>query len=130
MRRLLLCAMLIGAAPPADPQRPRVGVPIYGDDLGCSTASIFIPERPGELVAIRSGPSRHERVIARLRHEDPVFACVRRGDWFGIVFDQPGQRSDCDVRRPWPATERYPGPCRSGWVNDDHLAGYADWISP
>ena len=134
MRSLLPCAILIGMASPIAAQGPRVPVPIHGgiDDgtTACSTATIANLEPAGETLSVRAGPSSRERELTRLRNGDPVFACVRRGDWFGIVFDHPGQRTECDVMRQYRATAPYAGPCRSGWVYERYIFGYADWISP
>ena len=134
MRSLLLCAILFGMGSPTMAQRPRVPVPIYGgsDDgtPACSTAFIYDLQPSDPFLAVRAGPSRRERQLARLRNGDEVFACVRRGDWFGIVFKEPGGPVDCDVTREFPATAPYAGPCRSGWVYHLHIGGYADWISP
>jgi hypothetical protein len=133
MRRLLPVAILIGTMSPAFAQAPRVPVPIAGgsDYPACSTATIMNLGPADPFLSVRAGPSSRERVIARLRNGDAVFACVRRGNWFGIVFAQPGRRTECGVDRSRPRTEwAYSGPCRSGWVHYDYIGGYADWISP
>ena len=134
MRSLLLCAILFGMASPTMAQRPRVPVPIYGGSNdgtpACSTAFIYDLQPSDPHLAVRAGPSRREQQLARLRNGDEVFACVRRGDWFGIVFKQPDGTADCDVTREFPATAPYAGPCRSGWVYHLYIGGYADWISP
>jgi hypothetical protein len=135
MRTLLLSAILIGMAPPTAAQRPRVPVPIYGGGgndgyPACSTASIANLEPAGETLSVRAGPSTRERALAQLRNGDAVFACVRDGNWFGIVFAQPGQQMECGVQQEFPATAPYAGPCRSGWVYHRYIRDYADWISP
>lgn len=132
MKRLLPAAILIGMASPAVARAPRVPVPIGGMDgyPACSTATIMNLGRADPHLSVRAGPSARERVLARLRNGDPVFACVRRGQWFGIVFAPPGRRTGCDVDRPRRAARAYAGPCRSGWVHYDYIGGYADWISP
>jgi hypothetical protein len=132
MRPILPAAILIGMTSPALAQAPRVPVPIGGIDgyPACSTATIMNLGRADPSLTVRAGPSARERAIARLRNGDPVFACVRRGQWFGIVFAPPGRRTGCDVDRPRRVARRYAGPCRSGWVHYDYIGGYADWISP
>ncbi len=130
-------AALLGATP-AVAQQPRVPVPVPIDGLRCSTASIMNLRNSDGFLAVRSGPSQRERELARLRNGDDVFACVRRGNWFGIVFEQPNRGLDCDafgndretVLLPVRPTRPYSGPCRSGWVHYDYIGGYADWISP
>lgn len=134
MRRYLLCAILTGMASPAIAQQPRVPVPIHGGSNdgtpACSTAHIYDLRPSDPYLAVRAGPSRRDRQLARLRNGDEVFACVRDGDWFGIVFRQPDGPLDCGVMREWPASRPYAGPCRSGWVHHAYIGGYADWISP
>jgi hypothetical protein len=133
LRLVLPAAISIAAAAPAFAQAPRVPVPIAGgfDYPPCSTATIMNLSPADPFLSVRAGPSPRERALARLRNGDAVFACVRRGNWFGIVFAAPGRRADCGVDRSRPRTERaYSGPCRSGWVHYDYIGGYADWISP
>ena len=133
LRRFWPAAILAGAAMPSFAQAPRVPVPIVGDvDYpACSTATIMNLRPADPLLSVRAGPSARERVIARLRNGEAVFACVRRGNWFGIVFEHPDRRTGCGVDRSQPRTERaYSGPCRSGWVHYDYIGGYADWVSP
>jgi hypothetical protein len=130
---LLPVAILIGTMSPAFARAPRIPVPIAGggDYPACSTATIMNLGPADPFLSVRAGPSAREREIARLRNGDGVFACVRRGQWFGIVFAHPGRRTGCGVDRSRPRTERaYSGPCRSGWVHYDYIGGYADWISP
>jgi hypothetical protein len=121
-----------GMAPPTFAPAPRVPVPIAGgeDYPACSTATIMNLGRADGFLSVRAGPSARERELARLRNGDAVFACVRRGNWFGIVFARPGQREGCDVDGPRRAARAYAGPCRSGWVHHNYIGGYADWISP
>ena len=130
----LLTAISLATTSPAPAQAPRVPVPVRGADpvadFGCSTATIYNLQGTDGFLSVRAGPSRRERELARLHDGDPVFACVRRGDWFGIVFAPPGSSQDCDVLQARPAARDYAGPCRSGWVHHRHIGGYADWISP
>jgi hypothetical protein len=132
LRRILPAALLIATAAPAVAQAPRVPVPIGGffDYPACSTATIMNLGPADPVLSVRAGPSARARVIARLRNGDAVFACVRRGNWFGIVFNRHGRSTGCNVDRPRRAARAYAGPCRSGWVHYDHIGGYADWISP
>ncbi|WP_114951169.1 hypothetical protein [Sphingosinicella terrae] len=133
--RILWAALLLAGMPAtARGQAPRVPVPIMAGDpaasLACSTASIMNPDRHNGLVPVRAGPSVRERALARLADGEAVFACIRRGDWFGIVFEAPGERTGCGLGPAPSVSETYSGPCRSGWVRYRHLGGYADWISP
>jgi len=111
---------------------PRVPVPlIAAEGYGpCSTATVIGLGRPGAFLAVRSGPSVRHRALARLTNGAQVFACVRQGNWLGIVFAPESARRDCGVLQPRRANAVYSGPCRSGWVYERYLAGYADWISP
>jgi hypothetical protein len=122
----------LAMAAPASAQAPRVKVPVGGDAgyPACSTATIMNLRRADGFLSVRAGPSARGRVLARLRNGDAVFACVRRGNWFGIVFERPGGRTGCNVDRPSRVARAYTGPCRSGWVHYDYIGGYADWISP
>lgn len=133
MKRLVpgIAATLI--ATPAAAQAPRVPVPLtaaegYG---ACSTAEIRAPAGTDGIVSVRAGPSRRDRALAHLPGERGVYACVRRGDWFGIVFERVRGESRCAwLLEPQRASSVYRGPCRSGWVHYNYLAGYADWVSP
>lgn len=132
MKNGLVFPILLSLATPATAQAPRVPVPMAADESygPCSTAYVYGLERPGDVLAVRSGPSTRYRELARLPNGRNVFACIRRGDWFGIVFD-PAGGTDCQVLEPRRTTvPSYAGPCRSGWVHERHLGGYADWISP
>lgn len=132
LRRFLPAAILIAMAAPAFAQAPRVAVPIAGgfDYPACSTATIMNLGPADRFLSVRAGPSARERVVARLRNGEAVFACVRRGNWFGIVFEHPGRSTGCGVEGPRRTERAYSGPCRSGWVHYDYIGGYADWISP
>jgi hypothetical protein len=132
LRRVLPAAILIAMAAPAFAQAPGVPVPVHGGDdyPACSTATIMNLRPADPYLSVRAGPSARQRVIARLRNGEAVFACVRRGNWFGIVFNRPGRDTGCNVDGPRRAARAYSGPCRSGWVHYDYIGGYADWISP
>jgi hypothetical protein len=132
MRSALLSIAVLAMGSAAAAQLPRVPVPVYASErfYGCSDAFIRGLEGTDGFLALRAGPSMRERMLARLPANANVYACVRRGNWFGIVVEQHGQRTGCDVRRHWARTASYRGPCRSGWVHYDYLGGYADYISP
>ena len=121
---------LVALAAPAPPL-PSLPVPLVPGDYGpCSTAEVANLRR-GEFLSVRAGPSQRERELARLRNGQPVYACVRRGDWFGIVFERGARRTGCNVyEHPRRVASVYIGPCRSGWVHQRYLRGYADWVSP
>jgi hypothetical protein len=124
-----LAAMSMAA--PTAPPLPSLPVPLPPSEYGpCSTAQIANLPR-GDTASVRSGPSRQQRELARLRNGQDVYACVRRGDWFGIVFERGPRRADCRVlNRPRRNASVYIGPCRSGWVHERYLRGYANWVSP
>ena len=133
-----LIGMAVSAAP-ALAQAPRVPVPLYATDGWgpCSTAQVMSGDRPGDLLNVRAGPSMRHPILARLPNGRNVYACTRRGNWFGIVFaSTPGRfastpgRGDCNVLAPRRTNSYYRGPCRSGWVHESYLGGYADFISP
>jgi len=131
MRRALVCLAAAGLASSAGAQ-PRVPVPlIAAEGYGpCSTAVVRDLDGAGAFLAVRSGPSARHRSLARLANGANVFACVRRGNWFGIVFAPESGRMDCGVLQPRRVNAFYSGPCRSGWVHERYLGGYADWVSP
>ena len=137
MTRFALClaaslAVSLAAAPAAA-QRPRVPVPLtategYG---ACSNAFVQGVEGTDGFLAVRAGPSRRDRILARLPEGRGVYACVRDGNWFGIIFERERGETRCaHVLTPQRADSLYRGPCPSGWVHFNYLAGYADWISP
>jgi len=132
MRRLLVCAAAASLASAAAARPPGVPVPlIAAEGYGpCSTATVrgLAPADP--LLTVRSGPSVRHRALARLGNGAAVFACFRQGDWFGIVFAPASGGLDCGVLRPRRSDAFYSGPCRSGWVHERYLVGYADWVSP
>lgn len=134
LRTTLLSVLALTLAAPAFAQAPRVPVPLQSA-IGagypaCSTATIMNLTARDPFVTVRAGPSARERALGRLRNGDAVFACVRHGNWFGIVFERPGRRTGCGVERAPRRWHPYRGPCRSGWVHYDYIGGYADWISP
>jgi hypothetical protein len=121
----------VATGAPAAVPLPDLPVPLVRGDHGpCSTARIINLPR-GDRLSVRSGPSREERALARLPSGREVYACTRRGDWFGIVFERRARRTGCNVLdHPRPAASVYIGPCRSGWVHERYLGGYADWVGP
>lgn len=131
MRGLLLVAVLTAAiSTSVAAQEPRPLIEMSDSEpMACSTASIMFLAQ-GDFVAVRAGPSRRSRELARLSNGDNVYACGRRGNWFAIVFERPDRGSGCGVLQRWPRVAPYRGPCRSGWVHNDYIGAYADWISP
>jgi hypothetical protein len=132
MRLVIACLAAAVLAPSAAAQSPRIAVPLlaaegYGP---CSTATVAGLTGSAALAAVRSGPSARHRTLARLGNGANVFACVRRGDWFGIVFAPQNRPIDCGVLQPRRVNGLYSGPCRSGWIHERYLIGYADWVSP
>ncbi len=135
MKHLPLCiaALLVAVPAAARSRAPRVPVPLAAaEDYGaCSTAFVQGVEGRDGFLTVRAGPSRQDRGLGRLVDGQGVYACVRRGDWFGIVFERVRGESRCAwLLQPQRANSVYSGPCGSGWVHHDYLAGYADWISP
>ncbi|HTU09800.1 MAG TPA: hypothetical protein VMG08_02785 [Allosphingosinicella sp.] len=125
-----IAAALLAA--PAAAQAPRVPVPLIATEgIGaCSTAYVYNLAGTDGFLSVRAAPSRRARVLARLVEGQNVYACVRRGDWFGIVFEQGNSRRCAEVLETRRTTGVYRGPCRSGWVHERYLGGYADWVSP
>ncbi|HYD13013.1 MAG TPA: hypothetical protein VEC11_09210 [Allosphingosinicella sp.] len=128
---VLLASALTAA--PAFAQAPRFPVPLnategYG---ACSTARIMNIAGRGAYASVRSGPSSRQRELGRLPIGRDVYACVRHGNWFGILYERrPGERRCARVLEPQRRTTNYRGPCGSGWVHYNYLGGYADFISP
>lgn len=127
---VLLAAALLPA--PAFAQAPRVPVPLIATQgIGaCSTAYVMGLGPRDNFLSVRAGPSRRERELARLVNGRNVYACVRRGNWFGIIFETGDRRACAEVLEPRRTTGVYRGPCPSGWVHYNYLGGYADWVSP
>lgn len=121
-------------AAPAVAQTPRFPVPLSATEGhgACSTAQIVhLTGRRLAFVPVRSGPSSRQRVLEQLPMGRDVYACVRHGNWFGILYERrPGERRCAFVLEPQRATTNYRGPCGSGWVHYNSLGGYADFISP
>ena len=126
--------LLATAAAQAEAQAPRFPVPLGADEGygACSTAQIVnLTARRATFVSVRSGPSRQPRELGRLPFGRDVYACVRHGSWFGILYERrPGERRCAWVLEPQRRTTNYRGPCGSGWVHYNYLGGYADFISP
>lgn len=82
MQKLLGGVVLIAMASPANAQGPRVPVLISNaEPMACSTARMMHLQGRDRILAVRAGPSRRERELARLREGDEVYACGRRGNW-------------------------------------------------
>jgi hypothetical protein len=131
MTGVIAALLVIGMTALEVPPVPNIPVPLVpGDNGPCSTAHVA-NLAPGDFVSVRVGPSARGRELARLRNGREVYACVRWGNWFGIVFEDPPRRTDCGVyERPRRTRSVYRGPCHSGWVDERYLVGYADWVSP
>ncbi len=128
---VLIAAALLPA--PAFAQTPRFPVPLGASESygACSTARILNLVGRGAFVSVRSGPSSRQRELARLPIGRDVYACVRHGNWFGILYEpRPGERRCAWVLEPQRVTTNYRGPCGSGWVHYNKIGGYADFISP
>lgn len=129
---ILIAAALVAA--PAAAQTPRFPVPLTANETygACSTAQILnLTRGRGTFVSVRSGPSARQRELARLPFGRDVYACVRHGNWFGILYERrPDERRCAFVLEPQRATTNYRGPCGSGWVHYNYLGGYADFVSP
>lgn len=136
MQQFLPClaaaaAMVMPA--PAAAQLPRFPVPLNANEGygACSTAQVVnLTGRRAAFVSVRSGPSRRQRELGRLPFGRDVYACVRHGNWLGILYERrPGERRCAYVLEPQRATTNYRGPCGSGWVHYNYLGGVADFIS-
>ena len=91
MKRILFCFALAAMAAPAAAQTPRFPVPLTAlDGYGaCSTARIVnLTGRRAAFVSVRDGPSRRQRELGRLPVGRDVYACVRHGNWFGILYER------------------------------------------
>jgi hypothetical protein len=122
VRLTLLGAGLLGLsslAIGAGRDRPHVPVVIQGDLQidPCSNGVVVGLNPHGDgFLSVRSGPGTRYRELGRLYNGQQVYICAERGAWLGIVFERPW-RTGCNVTTPWPETQPYTGPCRSGWVH-------------
>jgi len=133
MKRTLFCLAAAVMAAPAAAQTPRFPVPLNASESygACSTAQVMNLAGRGAFLSVRAGPSRRQRELGRLVDGQNVYACVRHGNWFGIVYERaPGERRCAWVLEPQRRTTDYRGPCGSGWVHYNYLGGYADFVSP
>lgn len=129
MMMMMIVTLAAAAMAPGGPAGIEP-VPLPPGEYGpCSTAKIG-HLRPGISAPVRARPSPHARVVARLADDANVYACVRRGDWFGIIFQHPWHGSDCHLGPARRTTGIYRGRCRMGWVHDRNIFGYADFVSP
>jgi hypothetical protein len=133
MKRTLFCLAAAVMAAPAAAQTPRFPVPLNASERygACSTAQIVNLEGRGAFLSVRAGPSHRQRELGRLVNGQNVYACVRHGNWFGILYERaPGERRCAWVLEPQRRTTNYRGPCGSGWVHYNYLGGYADFVGP
>ena len=118
----LAAAMLIAAASPAFAQEPgrlpKTPVVIEASDYDACPSNAVVagldPAGDGFL-AVRSGPGPRNPELDRLHNGEAVFVCAERGSWLGVVYTRQG--GNCNVSSPWPVSQPYTGPCRSGWVH-------------
>ncbi len=71
------------------------------------------------FLAVRSGPGARRPELDRLYNGEGVYVCAEKGSWLGIVYTRNGR--DCNVTSPWPVSQPYTGPCRSGWVHKNWI---------
>lgn len=84
----------------------------------CNT-SVVTGLAPGRQLLVRAGPSRRYPVLGRLSNGEHIYVCNEHGQWSGIVYSGPD--GGCRARMPRPATTRYNGSCRTGWVHDQWI---------
>jgi hypothetical protein len=118
--------LLSGVAATGPGVRPSVPVIIEAGELDpCSNAVVVNLNPHGDgFLSVRGGPGTKYRELTRLYNGDQVYYCTRRGDWVGIVWERPWH-TGCNVMSPWPVTQPYTGPCRSGWVHKRWLRIWA-----
>lgn len=75
------------------------------------------------FLSVRASPGSKHRELDRLHNGEAVFICAARGSWLGIVYTRRG--GDCNVMSPWPVSQPYTGPCRSGWVHRNWIRATA-----
>lgn len=72
------------------------------------------PSGDGFLV-VRDGPGTKYAEIGRLINGQEVYLCNEKGEWLGVVYSK--QKQNCEVSTQRFSTQRYAGPCNSGWVH-------------
>lgn len=133
MKHILFCLAPAVLAAPVAAQTPRFPVPLNANEGygACAIAQVVnLSGRRAAFVSVRSGPSQRQRELGRLPFGRDVYACVRYGNWLGILYERrPGERRCAYVLAPQRTTTNYRGPCGSGWVHSNYLGGVADFIS-
>src|SRR5688572_8275063 len=123
MRAAIRVASVLACVIPARAEEPGQipEVPIFieaSDYDACGTTGVVAglnPQGDGFL-AVRSGPGSDFAQLDRLYNGEAIYLCQQQGDWLGIVYSKEGNEP-CNVTTPWPASDSYTGPCRSGWAH-------------
>ncbi len=101
---------------------PRIPIPIEASDTDACGANGVVhgldPAGDGFL-SVRTSPGSKHRELDRLYNGQAVFICANKGSWLGIVYTK--EFRECNVTSPWPASQPYTGPCRSGWVHQNWI---------
>lgn len=94
----------------------RIGIPVkhLTSKFGAPAIVIVHPEPGGVDIAIDT-----------MRPTEEVMVCEQRedgtGEWAGIIYG--GTRERCRLASAPHSARAYAGPCRSGWIEVNHLIG-------
>jgi hypothetical protein len=119
----MLWAVAQVAALAAGPAGPPTPVPVllhanrYTDACPSSAQPRLPRGGPDGFLSLRTGPGTAWSETARLRPSDRMFECDERNGWTAVVVEPADGVGDCRIPAPRRGTERYPGPCRHGWVS-------------
>lgn len=119
--------VLTGLAATALAQQPDVPVLAGGEAAfdACGSQGVVrgLDPKGDGFLAVRAGPSAKHAMLDKVYNGMIVNLCDQRGSWLGVVYAH--EAMDCGVGTPWPRRQAYSGPCRSGWVFHEYVAGYA-----
>lgn len=66
-------------------------------------------------LAVRSGPSESNAIIAEVEVGKVIWICDSRDSWEGIVYSDKENKL-CNVSSPVFPRKSYAGSCKSGWI--------------
>jgi len=103
------------------------GVPVMvGGDVefdACESAA-ELTFFENEEVKIYSAPDEKSNIKDLISKKILVSVCDSSDGWFGIVYSAD-ENVRCGTGSPIKTRQAYEGPCKSGWVKESNLGGWA-----